>query len=157
MTFVNVDDRAEAMILLDLAHRAARRLMGVHAPAELAAVLDEHKLRGSHMRLLSFVPPEGTRVTELAARAGMTKQATGEFAAALGRAGLVVVVPDERDRRVRLVCPTPAGRLAQAAIDQTMAAVDRTLAERVGPERWATFIDILGELAHLPADAPATR
>ena len=150
MTFVNVDARGEAMILFDFAFRALRRLMGEHAPGELAGLLDEHGLRGSHMRLLSFVPPGGARVTDLAAQAFMTKQAVGEFVAALQGAGLVEVVRDERDRRVRLVRTTAAGRQAQAAIDRAMAAVDRTLAERVGPERWAAFIEVLAELAHLP-------
>jgi DNA-binding MarR family transcriptional regulator len=157
MTFVNVDDRGEAMVLLDAAFRAVRRLMGAHAPAELSAFLDQHKLRGSHLRLLSFVPPDGARVTDLAAQAFMTKQAIGEFVAVLRQAGLVEVVPDERDRRVRLVRTTAAGRRAQAGIDRTMAEVDRALAAGVGPERWATFLEVLGELARLPQDERVRR
>ena len=152
MTFVNVDGRDESTILLDFAVRAVKRLMGTHGPDEMTAFLEEHRLRGSHMRLLSFVPPGGARVTDLATQAFMTKQAVGEFVAALQGAGLVEVVPDERDRRVRLVRTTAAGRRVQAIIDRTMAEVDRTLAARVGPERWATFIEVLAELAHLPAE-----
>src|SRR2546423_8388888 len=107
MTFVNVDARDESMILLDFALRAVKRLMGTHGPDEMTAFLEEHRLRGSHMRLLSFVPPGGARVTDLAAQAFMTKQAIGEFVAALQGAGLVEVVPDQRDRRGGPVPPAP--------------------------------------------------
>src|SRR5580692_7672246 len=53
--------------------------------AELAAEFTEDRvgdlpeLRGSHRRLLQMVPPDGIRITDLAKRAGMTKQSLGEF------------------------------------------------------------------------------
>ena len=37
------------------------------------------ELRGSHRSFLQMIPPEGIRITDLARRADMTKQALGEF------------------------------------------------------------------------------
>ena len=61
--------------------------------------------------------PEGTRLTVLAARAGLTHQSVGEVVAELERRGYVERVPDPTDRRARLVSLTERGRaLVRAAI-----------------------------------------
>ena len=49
------------------------------------------------------------RVTDLADRVGMTKQALGEFANDLEERGLLETVRDPADRRVRILRPTGAG------------------------------------------------
>jgi hypothetical protein len=48
----------------------------------------------AQLRLLSLTPPEGIRVTDLASRLRMTKQALGEFAHALEAKGLLESVGD---------------------------------------------------------------
>ena len=53
---------------------------------------------------------EGTRLTELAARAEMTHQSMGELIDTLEQRGYVVRRPDPADRRARLVCLTSKGR-----------------------------------------------
>ena len=103
-------------------------------------------LRPSHLRLLSLTPAGGMRVTDLAARVGMTKQALGELVTALQGAGLVEVTVDRRDRRVRLVRPTPAGQELQQVVESAIAGVERRWAAQVGPERWATFREVLAEI-----------
>jgi DNA-binding MarR family transcriptional regulator len=54
--------------------------------------------------------PQGTRLTELAARAGMTHQSMGELVAALEQRGYLERRTDPTDKRARLVCLTPKGR-----------------------------------------------
>ena len=136
---------------LDLAWRAWRRaideLVGPRVLGELAPGV---ALRRSHLRLLSLTPPDGLRVTDLAARAGMTKQALGEFVAALQDAGLVEVAVDGRDRRVRRVRPTPAGRRLQGVIEAAFSEIEQDWRERVGPERWAAFREALARIGGDP-------
>ena len=110
------------------------------------ATADGSPLRPSHVRLLSLTPTTGMRVTDLAARVGMTKQALGELVATLQGAGLVEVTVDQRDRRVRLVRPTPAGRELQRVVESAMAEIERHWEAQVGPERWATFREVLAEI-----------
>ena len=129
-------------MLMDLAWRAFRRRMDKGIKPRVASP----QLRPSQLRLLSLTPAGGMRVTDLAARVGMTKQALGEFLATLQDAGLVEVTVDQRDRRVRLVRPTPAGQELQRVIESAIAGIERRWAAEVGPERWATFREVLAEI-----------
>jgi DNA-binding MarR family transcriptional regulator len=90
--------------------------------ADLGAQLrgQSGELRGSHRRILQMIPPEGIRITDLAALAEMTKQALGEFIDGLERSGFVVSRKHETDGRVRIVSRTPSG---DAVTEQTLAAI----------------------------------
>ena len=136
------DDPLRFAVLMDLAWRAFRRRMDEEVRPRVASP----QLRPSQLRLLSLTPADGMRVTDLAARVGMTKQALGEFVATLQDAGLVEVTVDQRDRRVRLVRPTPAGQKLQRVIESAIAGIERRWAAEVGPERWATFREVLAEI-----------
>ena len=136
--------------------RAWRRAIDERVgPTVLGELAPGAALRRSHLRLLSLTPPAGLRVTDLAARAGMTKQALGEFVAALQAAGLVEVAVDDRDRRVRLVRPTPVGRRLQGVIEAAFAEIEQGWRERVGPERWAAFREALARIGDDPGDPGA--
>src|SRR5215218_2010381 len=141
---------------LDLAVRAWRRAIDERVgPGVLGELAPGAALRRSHLRLLSLTPPAGLRVTDLAGRAGMTKQALGEFVAALQEAGLVEVAVDGRDRRVRRVRPTPAGRRLQQVIESAFAEIEQGWRERVGPGQWAVFREALARIGNDPEDPAA--
>jgi DNA-binding MarR family transcriptional regulator len=143
-------------VLMDLAWRAFRRQLDERVrPSALDAVAPGGtQLRPSHLRLLSLTPATGMRVTDLAARVGMTKQALGEFVTTLQGAGLVEVAVDERDRRVRLVCPTPAGRRLQQVIESAIAQIERGWRDEVGGDRWATFREVLAQIGGASGAGP---
>jgi DNA-binding MarR family transcriptional regulator len=136
------DDPLHFAVLMDLAWRAFRRRLDEGVAQRVTGL----GLRPSHLRLLSLTPTDGMRVTDLAARVGMTKQALGEFVTILQSAGLVEVTVDQRDRRVRLVRPTPSGQALQQVIESAIAGIERHWASQVGPERWATFREVLTEI-----------
>ena len=80
---------------------------------ELTSRLDADGYEGVQPAYHAFfenVDPEGTRLTELAARADMTHQSMSELVAALERRGWVARRPDPTDGRARLVRLTPEGR-----------------------------------------------
>jgi DNA-binding MarR family transcriptional regulator len=108
---------------------------------------EPEKLRGSHLRVLSLIPADGIRPTELAGVAGMTKQSLGEFVDALQRIGCVEVVVDPADRRARIVTPTPKGRKLQDRVAEVFAEIEREWSTAVGPRQWATFRKVLTHLA----------
>jgi DNA-binding MarR family transcriptional regulator len=104
-------------------------------------------LRMSHVRVLAAVPPDGINVTELARRAGMTKQGCGQFVTYLSGTGHLSTAPDPDDGRVRLVHRSIAG---DRVMDGVYAALDRIelgFAAEVGPRRFATFKKVMGELS----------
>lgn len=74
--------------------------------------------------------PEGTRLTVLAARAGLTHQSVGEVVTELERRGYVERIPDPTDKRARLVSLTDRGRdLVRAAV-RHIADIEREWGDR---------------------------
>jgi DNA-binding MarR family transcriptional regulator len=112
-------------------------------------------LRGSQLRLLSLTPAEGLRVTDLADRAGMTKQSLGELATTLEGRGLLESVRDPADRRVRILRPTTAGIAAARVGRQVIEDLEAEYRERYGPERWDALRDILLAITSSEGNPPS--
>jgi DNA-binding MarR family transcriptional regulator len=104
------------------------------------------RLNAAHFRLLDQVPPEGIRITDLATRTRITKQALGQLAVQLADRGFVEMVPDSGDRRAKLVRCTPAGMRATARARQILATLEDDWRRRVGAERYDVFREVLAEL-----------
>ena len=76
----------------------------------------------AHHAVFENVDREGTRLTVLAARTGMTHQSMGELVAALEERGYLERRGDPSDRRARLVALTPSGRrVARRALREMQA------------------------------------
>ncbi|UUZ60993.1 MarR family winged helix-turn-helix transcriptional regulator [Nocardioides sp. B-3] len=101
-------------------------------------------VRGSQMRLLQLTPAEGLSATQLAVRAGMTKQALGELAAVPEARGLIESVSDPSDRRLRIWRPTDLGREASRVADRAIATVERRWRRRIGAADWDALRDTPG-------------
>jgi DNA-binding MarR family transcriptional regulator len=108
-------------------------------------------VRPAHNAVFAHLPPEGIRLTDLADRAGMTKQAMSELVVAdLERLGYVERRPDAADGRAKLIELTTRG---WASVDAALAAFDEMeaeLAERIGPSRLATLRRTLAVLTGEP-------
>jgi DNA-binding MarR family transcriptional regulator len=91
-------------------------------------------LRAAHAQVFVALDVEGSRLTDLAARAGMTKQAMGELVRYLEQHGYLDVEPDSRDRRAKLIRPTNRGRPAHDVSVTLVSESDRRLAERIGEQ-----------------------
>jgi DNA-binding MarR family transcriptional regulator len=107
------DDRPavadERIFTLFMAFRRTGRLM----VEELTRRLEADGYAGVQPAYHAFfenVDAQGTRLTELAARADMTHQSMSELVAVLERRGWVERHPDPTDGRARLVRLTPEGR-----------------------------------------------
>ena len=98
-------------------------------------------IRVSHGCVFGTIDPEGTRLTDLAERAHMTKQSVGEVASDLEQRGYVERVPDPSDGRAKIIRLTERGRNAQAIGRGLIDDIEREWAERFGAER----IDALRE------------
>jgi DNA-binding MarR family transcriptional regulator len=104
-------------------------------------------LRMSHVRVLSAVPPDGINVTELARRAGMTKQGCGQFVTYLSGTGHVSTAPDPADGRVRLVHRSVTGDRVMERVYAALDRIESEFAAEVGPRRFATFKRVMAELS----------
>jgi DNA-binding MarR family transcriptional regulator len=70
------------------------------------------------------IDPDGTRLTELAARTGMTHQSMGELVSLLERRGYLERRSDPSDGRVRLVALTAQGRRVVRDALNEIAAIE---------------------------------
>ena len=85
-------------------------------------------------RVFQRIGPNGTRLSELADAAQVTKQAAGFHVDQLERAGYVERVPDPSDRRARLIRITPRGAQTIPISAQVIADIDAEWTEHVGQE-----------------------
>ncbi len=126
--------RRETLIILlaEAAEQLTDRLVGRLAKAGYSDV------RAVHRWVFAYVDAEGTRLTELAAHAGMTHPSMSELVSGLVRAGYLERVPAPSDGRASLVCLSPSGRrmqrLALAEIDDIESAWLRELGPKLARE-----------------------
>jgi DNA-binding MarR family transcriptional regulator len=117
-------------VLLFVAYRALEQR--AHDAIVAAGVGD---LTLAQARIAARIAPGGTRVSDLAAQARVTKQSAAFLVEQLEAAGYVERVPDPDDRRARLVRLTPR---ADDVVRTADAEVERVLAEweeHVGADR----------------------
>lgn len=112
---------------------AGQRLSSELDAALRAAGLPD--LRAAHAPIFMVIDAEGTRVTELAERTKMTKQAAGELIRYLTDRGYLQVTPGPTDKRARIVRLTARGWDAVSTGERVIAAFDRWLEHRIGAEQ----------------------
>ncbi len=89
-------------------------------------------LRAAHAQVFVVVDPDGSHLTMLAGRAGMTKQAMAELVRHLQHRGYLQIEPDPRDRRAKIIRPTALGERAQDHCLLLADQVERRLIELFG-------------------------
>jgi DNA-binding MarR family transcriptional regulator len=85
-------------------------------------------------RLAQRIAEGGSRLTDLAEQAQVTKQTASLLVAALEREGLVERVPDPADGRARLIRFTERGKEAALHARDVVMGVEQQWAEHLGAE-----------------------
>ena len=104
-------------------------------------------LRPGHGCVFGTIDPEGSRLTDLAERAAMTKQTVGEVTSDLEKLGYVERVPDPSDGRAKIIRLTQRGHAAHAIGRGLIDDIERDWGERFGAERVAALRELLEEIA----------
>jgi DNA-binding MarR family transcriptional regulator len=92
-------------------------------------------IRPGHGCVFGTIDPQGSRLTDLAQRANMTKQSVGEATSDLEQHGYLERVPDPNDGRAKIIRLTQRGREAQAIGRQLIDDIEREWTQRYGEER----------------------
>ena len=137
------DDRWRAVHLGRLLGHAMRRfddrvldLMAhdLDVPLALSNLAARAQVSAAHVHITRHLAVDGSRLTELAERAGMTKQAMGDLVSQCEAWGLVVREPDPHDGRARRVRFTAAGLAWLIAFRKAVARAEDEFRAEVGPE-----------------------
>ena len=107
------------------------RWLDAAARAELAR-RGKPKLSRSHALVFANVEPGGTRISEIARRAGVSRQAIHQSVSELAEIGLVELAADPTNRSARLVRLTASGRKVDRTAWAVFDELERRLAERIG-------------------------
>ncbi len=110
-----------------------RSMEGRVLEALAAAGFDD--ITPAQARVAQRIGPAGTRLTDLAEQARITKQSAGFLVDALERAGYVERVPDPIDRRARLVRLAARGRQTLPIADAAVSQVEAEWASHLGLRR----------------------
>lgn len=91
------------------------------------------------------LPADGCRLTELADRAGISKQAMSEIVEELIDLGYLARFPDPADGRAKLIVRTEKGLKAHDAALASFAQIDREIEARMGADRARDLRSLLAE------------
>jgi DNA-binding MarR family transcriptional regulator len=100
-------------------------------------------------RVFQRIAPEGSRLTDLAEQAQITKQSAGFLVDQLQRAGYVERVPDPTDARARLVRVAERGATAIPLAAGIVAGVEAEWTAHLGRQRTRQLRRILTELREI--------
>ncbi len=118
------DDGTPVLLLVVLAERHLAAALQAHL---VAAGFDDHRV--VHHNVMAHVTHTGIRLTELAEKAGVTKQAMSELVIDLERLGYLQRTPDPHDGRAKLIGFTDKGRAAVDAAIRAFEKMDGELGE----------------------------
>lgn len=119
--------RFDARVLAVMAHNDELALALSHLAAR-------GRLGASHIQITRHLPLSGCRLTELAERAGITKQAMGKLVDQCATWDLVARRPDPRDTRAIQIVFTPTGRQWLDAYWQAVEQAELEFRTAVGAE-----------------------
>lgn len=135
-------------------HLGRLLLLGHRDFAERAgAKLRDRGHRGlgpAHTGILAHFDRDGTRITTLAERARITKQAAGQLVADLERQGYVARAADPADRRAVLVRFTETGRRFLHDAAQVKDEIETEYRSLLGEDRFRLLQDSLRRLLDRP-------
>ncbi|QXL85906.1 MarR family winged helix-turn-helix transcriptional regulator [Comamonas sp. NLF-1-9] len=106
----------------------------VQVPLALSNLAARDKVGAAHVHITRHLSLRGDRLTDLAERAGMSKQAMATLVAQCEAWGLVVREPDPHDARARIVRFTPTGLAWLAAFRASVERAQEEFRAEVGDE-----------------------
>ncbi len=142
-------EAAKAASTVQLLFKGAR-LLNEEALARVAARRGAPALRPAHTSLFPHLDLEGTRIVDLAARVGVTKQAISQLVGELEEMGVVRREPDPADGRAKRVVLTARGREGFFDGLAVLRELEAELARELGERRMK---ELHGTLARMIAHA----
>jgi DNA-binding MarR family transcriptional regulator len=120
----------------------AARLLNERAIARIRLRTDE-PVRVTHTTVLPHVDLAGTRLTELARRLGVTKQAAGQLVDELEEMGFLERVADPDDARAKLVRYSKKGQAAMLEGLQVLGEIEAEMRDVVGEAKMRAMHEAL--------------
>ena len=119
--------RFDARVLHLMAHNE-------DVPLALSNLAARAQVSAAHIHITRHLSLEGSRLIDLAASAGMTKQAMGDLVTQCEAWGLVQRLSDPQDARARRIVFTETGLAWLRAFEQAVAQTEAEFKQEVGSD-----------------------
>jgi DNA-binding MarR family transcriptional regulator len=103
-------------------------------PLGLSNLAARDQVGAAHVHITRHLATSGSRLTDLAHSAGMSKQAMGDLVTQCEAWGLVTREPDAYDKRAKKVMFTDTGLLWLGAFQRAVARAESEFTQAVGAE-----------------------
>lgn len=114
-------------------------------------------IREAHLQVFGTIDWTGTRLTDLAARANMTRASMAELVDELERNGYVERRPDPEDGRAKRVCLTRKGRKMMTQALRAVEDIEGAYASAIGAERFERMCQSLQGILEAQSGAKGSR
>jgi DNA-binding MarR family transcriptional regulator len=112
------------------------------------------QIRPAHDPVFATLPSAGARASDMANRAGITKQSMGEAIRDMVGLGLLEMTEDPTDRRAKLVTFTDAGLEVAHDGKRHMYALEQQWVEKFGKENYETAREVLEGIVEMMSLEP---
>ena len=112
------------------------RLFRVELAARGEGAATVEGIRPAHLQVFGTIEADGTRLTDLAERSGLSLSAMSELVDGLQGLGYLERRPDSKDGRAKLVCLTDAGWAAIREGRRLIAQIEGDWAKMIGGDRY---------------------
>ncbi len=133
-------DRANRVMQADMVREAHRRGFT--------------QVKQAHNAVFSTLGEGGARASDMAARAGITRQSMGEIVRDLTSLGILTTTPDPQDRRAKLITYTPVGLELTTSGYQHILDLEERFAQEFGGEHYEAARDALEWVVQLLESDP---
>jgi DNA-binding MarR family transcriptional regulator len=118
--------------------------------AQVAAALEARgakDLSPRHATAILLIDKRGVRLTDLAERAGITKQAMMQVVNDLERLGLVKRSPDAKDARAKIVALTARGQKERTDAGKAVASAEQKIRRKLGAATYDALRETLASIS----------
>ncbi|MDX1496672.1 MAG: MarR family transcriptional regulator [Salinisphaeraceae bacterium] len=103
--------------------------------------LDLPNLKKLHLDLISYIDPDGTTITEIARRKGVTKQSISKTVQELLDMGFLEARTNPQDSRSKLISFNLSKDSAMLKGFEVMSGVDQAIAKELGAQQYASLLE----------------
>ena len=135
MPFIALVDRANRALQSDMVRAAHRQ--------------GHPEVKYAHNAVFSTLSEAGARATDMAARAGITRQSMGEIVREMVELGILEMRPDPHDRRAKLVTYTKSGLEYVRGGFQHIIDLESRFADELGDQEYDTARVVLERVVQL--------
>lgn len=114
-----------------------------HRIVILLAERGHNELTEAHINLTRNLHEKGTRLTELARLASMTKQSMSELVTQVQSMGFIEKRDDPLDRRAKLICFTEKGFVWLKAFQESLQIAETEMRDQLGDAMVSLMIETL--------------